>query len=480
LIYAAPLGVVFAIWLLVRLRNNWSRLQMALIFTGCLVTLNAPHWLRNYGVFGSPLGSRHIMSIERNASLSVGGTLSNMIRNLSLQINTGFQPLTDSINQLFMKLHPFTGRDVNDPETTYHIGPFGYLGNSYLDDSHSSNFYHLLLILVAAFALARRPRNNLILFAFFSTAIVAFVLFCVFLRWQLFHSRIHLAWFVLLMPWVGTIVISAIPNWFARLAAACVSVFAAYCLVTNRSRSLLGLDAEAFSRDFPQVVLSHTRVHEPLATAAHDIVISRCKQVGLHIEFDEHEYPVWLLLRNRGFSGELDDFAVDNESARIGKVVPNPCAVLSTTTTTPAGITNLFPFHSEYGPIRVFWSEGASHWAELAQVANGTQTARWLSRRADHVEFEGQTITFALRAVRAGHLRLAGLVKDSKGQPLDQGAVRIAAQPGFEQTEPLTGRPISLAVPLTGGRYVIQVNVTGLPSTSNALWDAFEWSWQPD
>jgi hypothetical protein len=139
-----------------------------------------------------------------------------------------------------------------------------------------------------------------------------------------------------------------------------------------------------------------------------------------------------------------------------------------------------FPYQSQYGPIQAFWSEGASRWAELAQVANQPPTARWLPRSAGRVQFEGQSITFGLRTLRGGHLRLGGLVKDSTGRPLDQGALRIATQPDFEQIQSLTGQPISLSIPSTGGKCVIQVNLTGSPSAPTALWEQFEWSWQPD
>src|SRR5437773_8801141 len=122
-------------------------------------------------------------------------------------------------------------------------------------------------------------------------------------------------------------------------------------MVKNDSRSLLVLDAKAFSREFPLLSFRGTWLNKPLVMAAHDIVLSHCDRVGLKMDFDDPEYPVWVVLRNRGFAGRIDDFAVDNDSGRIVRATQHPCAVLATSRTLPAGMTNWFPFQSQYGLI---------------------------------------------------------------------------------------------------------------------------------
>jgi hypothetical protein len=135
----------------------------------------------------------------------------------------------------------------------------------------------------------------------------------------------------------------------------------------------------------------------------------------------------------------------------------DPCVVLSTSGNIPAAMASRLPFESTYGPIRVVWSEGASRWAELAQLTTQTQTARWLPRQGGPVEIEGKTIAFGLRTLRAGDPHLERNMKDRDGRPLDKGALRIATLSGFEQTQALTGEPFSLAVESRGGGRVIQV-----------------------
>jgi hypothetical protein len=480
LIYAAPLGVAFVILWMVGLRSNRLRVRLPLIFVCLVLAFNGPHWLRNAGVFGSPLGSRHILSIERNARISIGGTLSNLIRNLTLQTNTGIQPLTDVINRGLLRLHQLTGRKLNDPDTTYHLGAFSLPTSFSLYDSDASSFYHLALILICTVILLRRPKENAVHLSYCLPAVGGLLLFCAFLRWQQWHSRIHLAWFVFLAPWAAGVLATKLPEWFSRFVAVGLLFFAVFCLVNNRSCPLTPLKLDVFSRERRQLTLFGEPLYEPLALVARDIFLSGCQQVGLKTDFeDSPEYSFWIFLRNRGFTGQINHVWVENESARVPTTVSDPCLILSTSRRVPAEMTARFRYQSRYGPLKVFWSERASSWAELAQLTKRSQTARRLPAEAGHVVLEGQTITFGLRTLRAGHLHLSGLMKDAAGRPLRQGAVRISTQSGFEETLTLTGERFSLAVPSTGGMSEFQVEVSDLTNTSTVLWEQFNWSWQP-
>jgi len=64
LIYAAPLGVAGGIWWLFRLRPRRRQFQFLGVFCLAALMVAGPHFLRNCAVFGSPLGSRFIVSIE--------------------------------------------------------------------------------------------------------------------------------------------------------------------------------------------------------------------------------------------------------------------------------------------------------------------------------------------------------------------------------------------------------------------------------
>ena len=238
-IYAAPIGLAISIGALVRLPNNRLRLRLALVLVIAFLAINTPHLMRNHAVFGSALASKEILFVERNKTISLAGTCSNLIRNLVLESNSGIVPLTIWVNNCLLWLHTLTGKDLNDPDTTFPSGRFFTPRGFFLYDSTAGSFYHLLAICTAGMLALRNRKKNLVLLVYALTIGSGFLLFCMFLRWQQWHSRIHLAWLVLLAPWVSVVLTTKAPRWSCHTAGAVVWVFAIYCIFNNSSRPFL-------------------------------------------------------------------------------------------------------------------------------------------------------------------------------------------------------------------------------------------------
>ena len=161
------------------------------MFTLAFLAINGPHLLRNYGVFGSPLGSRGVVSVQRNKNVSLSGALSNVIRGLALQTNTGIEPLTKALNGTLFWLHRFTGRDLNDPETTFQSGRRGartvllrQLCQQFLPPAAGRPF-----TIFGSLKISAPP-------GLFGAVGRGYALFCTLLRWQQWHGRLHIAWMV--------------------------------------------------------------------------------------------------------------------------------------------------------------------------------------------------------------------------------------------------------------------------------------------
>ncbi len=479
-IYAAPLGLALVVCGLVRLSNNRLRARLALVLAITFVAVNAPHLWRNYGVFGSPLGSRYILSIERNKTVSIAGTCSNVIRNLVLETNSGILPVTKLANNFLLWLHGFTGRDLNDPDTTYHQGRFVAPGRFLVLDSYASNFYHLLLIVVAGMLALRNPKKHFLLLGYALVMAAGFILFCALLRWQLWHCRIHLAWFVLLAPWTSAMLTTMAPRWLSCLAGAVVAEFALFCIVSNASRPVPERSWFELPRETLYLKVRMPKLNTPLALAVSDIIRSRCEHVGLKLDFDDAEYPIWVMLQGRGFAGRISHFEVDNESANHAVAGPHPCALLASTTfKATAATTNRFPYELNYGLIRTYWSEPASHWAELALLGSDGHDLRSLAREPQLVPFERSVIHLSLRTPRAGTLHLAGIIPDTSGKPIDKNSLQITTEAGFEQKLPLQGQPLSAAIPSTGGVCKISLAfVNASNQTVEPRLEKLQWRWE--
>src|SRR5207249_5531004 len=64
-------------------------------------------------------------------------------------------------------------------------------------------------------------------------------IFCVCLRWQLWHTRIHLAWFLLLTPVAVLIVNQQLPKPAPTIACMALLLFAAMTVCENACRPVL-------------------------------------------------------------------------------------------------------------------------------------------------------------------------------------------------------------------------------------------------
>jgi len=356
-VYAAPFGVATLCWLLGGVRGNQLKVRIALVFALAFLAVNGPHLLRNYGVFGSPLGSRGVDSVQRNKNVSLSGTLSNVIRGLALQTNTGIEPLTQALNETLLWLHRFTGRDLNDPDTTFQSGRFGVLERFLIFDSYASNFYHLLLAMIAAFTIFGNPKRHLSHLVYLTVLVGGYALFCALLRWQQWHGRLHIAWMVLLIPWTASLLAEWRRRWLEWAAAAGVFVFAVVCLISNASRPVLNRGFMALPREQQYLATTAPLSYRPLAQTASDIVASGCDEVGIKLDYDDPEYALWILLRNRGYLGRIDHAYVENESDRIRRNPLKPCAVLTSQKHLPASVTAEFGRQSHYDRFTVLWGE---------------------------------------------------------------------------------------------------------------------------
>jgi hypothetical protein len=361
-LYAGLLVGVMVLVLLVRLRHHSLCLRRLLILAVTLSVLNAPHMVRNYTIYGSPLGSRGMVEMQRNQDFSPGGIASNVIRNLSLHTATGLTPLTNSLNYLVLLAHNLTGKALDDRKTTFLDLPFQFQKKFRSGDSDANNPFHLLIIFVTCFLLLLTRHAWRKRFLTYNALIIAsFVLFCAYLRWQPWHSRLHLAYFILLMPLAAIVLVTMLPRWCNSLLAACLIFLVSVCLFNNDVRPINPKKAFLTLPREQQYFWQKRPLYTPYAQVADAIIASGCKQVGLKLGYDDWEYPVWILLHNRGFKGYVNHVYVADESAQIHSVVPAPCAVVVMGSTAPPELVSAMPRSTAHSPLTVYWSELANN-----------------------------------------------------------------------------------------------------------------------
>ena len=333
-IYLLPFLVWLALPTVKKLRSHF--LKPALIIAIVVVVINLGHYTRNFDLYGSPLGPGQESPTGEfkytNDVYSVSSFLSNVIRNLGLHIGTPISGVNAITEKGIYLLHRMLGVDVNDSRTTWTGTEFHVQRLSKHEDT-AGNPLHLALIVisVAVFASSKQLRKSRDVVKYIVSLITAFLLFCVFLKWQPWHSRLHLPLFVMWSPVIALVVSNLEIKWFSNAILIILVVLSLPWVLQNISRPLIGKNSILNTSRCDQYFNNRTHIKESYYKSSLLINLQQCRDIGLDLGRDDWEYPIWALLRrttNR--IPRIEHINVNNGSGKISGGIFNPCAVLKT------------------------------------------------------------------------------------------------------------------------------------------------------
>jgi hypothetical protein len=257
-----------------------------------------------------------------------------------------------------------TGKSLNDPDTSYQIGEFAFFTEWFVTDSNASNPYHLALVVMALGLTMKRGRGGRGSGMYALLVGLSFLVFCGYLRWQQWHTRMHLAYLVLLMPWVAVELERFLAGWKMAGLGGGLLGFAVLSLLNNQNRPVadsrfwhLPRENQYFvSYDYPkQIAIANTA---KLQQMADEILASGCRGIGLKLQGEDGEYLIWRFLINRGFRGSLEHVWVENESAQLQNPETFPEAIITSFAgDPPPAIAQRYPNKTDYGYFKVYWSK---------------------------------------------------------------------------------------------------------------------------
>lgn len=325
-VFAAP----FVAWAALAGRGRPSTRLAAIVGMGLVAgALNAPHFARNVAVFGAPLGPGGEGDYTyTNRELSPAVLASNVARNVGLHAGTPWPAVNAVVQGIVASVDASVGIASDDPRSTWPGTRFS-VGTPRLHEDVVGNGLHLVAIaaaLLAALAWGDRRRRG-----YAACLALAFLLFCLLLRWQPWHSRLHLPLFVLAAPLVGVVAerigAIAVAIVFAVLAAASVGPS-----IQNVNRPLVGSASVlrvTRERQFARVV-------EPAFLGAARFVRSGgCAGVGVVLGPNEPEYALWAMIPEIRRSGRLEHVEIErSDYGLFGSDRPGasggfePCAIV--------------------------------------------------------------------------------------------------------------------------------------------------------
>jgi hypothetical protein len=300
---AYPLAAPLVIWssvLTVRYRSRGTFIAAGAAIA-VAVLLNVAHWSRNYEAFGSPLTPRYDMATFRNDSMSPKLLLSNLSRNLALHFSTGSTKVNYEINRAVEVEHQLLGVNLGDPRITaphWHFFIFPYDAS----EDTTGNPIHLLLFILAcgwaALAALRRPQDRLVL-GYATAVVTGYVVFCASIKWQPWNTRLDLPLFVMAAPPAGLALARMARERVTSVISLLLLLLTVYPLLRNPGHPLVGaknifnLDRES------EYFLNKPWLTAPYIEAADSLAAQQCYSIGLAMEREDYEYPLWILMRDR-------------------------------------------------------------------------------------------------------------------------------------------------------------------------------------
>ena len=321
-------------------------LWRAPVLIAVILIILGPHYARNLQFSGSPLGSFDSFlgttgdwnGVYRfsNDALSPTTTASNVLRNISLHIATPDDVLNQRLQGWVEAALAAIGADPNDPASTWY-GTVFQLPRVSKHESVQGNGMHLML-LVGAFGYVFWPRvshanSNRRTWKLYAMGLLAaFLVFCTLLRWQPFHTRLHLPLFVLGSALIGVCLERVRPACLTSSMAILLLMLATPQAVENRTRALL-YDQSILNKSRTSMYFADLPAGEASDSAAAAAVRNDgCQTIGIDSSLREPVYPLLVMLLNGQAGRKIHFVGVENRSAELGDRLQSltPCAIICT------------------------------------------------------------------------------------------------------------------------------------------------------
>lgn len=336
-IYLPPVLLLVGIVALSRVikYKMYNSLWYIVITAMLAIGVNSGHYSRNYQLTHNFLGVDKTESVSySNQKMSARLLLSSLVKNAGMHTAIMFvKPAANFSNQVIYQLHQLSGININDRATNYKGMPYSTIIPVTSEDS-APNPFHLLLItasiLLTTYHFIKRP-INLPAICLLVVLIMQTLLFCFYLKWQPWHSRLHIPLFLIAIPLVCYGL--SISKKFWKITFALTYIMGVYALIT-----VLHNDRRPYSNTIFEERRQKYFTGYPTLYKEYNAVTQRLQQanfttIGLILGADDWEYPLF----SRCFSQPLNPvyIEVDNFSKNAHPEAAKTECIISTTTNKP-------------------------------------------------------------------------------------------------------------------------------------------------
>ncbi|MBE9096131.1 glycosyltransferase family 39 protein [Tychonema sp. LEGE 07203] len=326
-------GLPFFIWFVLMdvQRDRRQVFKHILGSAAVIVLINSGHYLRNIELFGAATSTYPYKWSPDAYGIPI--FLSSIVKNASLHMVLPLDLInTDALEKAIYKFHELLGVGINDPRNTFGTDfDFQALVPTFEDTAGNPIHFWLLLLAAVVCLSSRNLRTNKYLVSYLTTILCSFFLFCLLVKWQMWHSRLHLPVFVLISPFIGIVLSKIFHKNIGNVIMIILLQTSLVYVLLNEFRPILG----------EQNIFNTNRIYQYLRPVRNDknnyinaakfVKETKCKNIGLSLS--NMEYPWWIILNNSHQSVRIEHINLKNRSSVKNRVYPYntfiPCAIIS-------------------------------------------------------------------------------------------------------------------------------------------------------
>lgn len=167
---------------------------------GLIVLIFTPFFIRNYTLFESVLSPEmssliHTENIEASQH-GIKESLANVSKNLGLHLGLPSGSYNTAVESAIVKFNHFLGFDINDERLSLVGTNALFKVQFFFNEDTSGNFLMLFLLIISLFLLIFQRKNSLELKLYTISIIIAYIVYCSLVKWQMFSSRTQLGVFL--------------------------------------------------------------------------------------------------------------------------------------------------------------------------------------------------------------------------------------------------------------------------------------------
>jgi 4-amino-4-deoxy-L-arabinose transferase-like glycosyltransferase len=326
-------GLPFLIWFVLMDVQRDRRQVFKHIFAiaAVIALINSGHYLRNIELFGAPTSTYPYKWSPDAYGIPI--FISSIVKNASLHMAIPLDFISiDALQKAIHKLHEILGVGINDPRNTFATDfNLQALVPTFEDTAGNPIHFGLLLLAAVVCLSSRNLRSNKYLVSYLTTILCSFLLFCLLIKWQMWHSRLHLPIFVLISPFIGIVFSKFYHKNLGNVIMIILLQTSLIYVLLNEFRPILG----------EQNIFNTNRIYQYLRpvrndknnyiNAANFVTQTECKNIGLSLS--SMEYPWWILLNKPHQALRIENINVKNISSVKNRFYPYnnflPCAIIS-------------------------------------------------------------------------------------------------------------------------------------------------------